>query len=162
MKILNNKGFTLIELLVVIAIIGILSSVVLVSLQSATAKAKRASALASVTGLGTEIILCVDDGGSPSGPILPGTATTASGTGAICRNSTYAGDYTANGHAVIAWPDLYTTSKTGYCYSTNGTSCAAATMNGAALPATFYLYSASSGAGLITCSWSTSANLTCN
>lgn len=48
MKETKSRGFTLIELLVVIAIIGILSSVVLASLNSARAKSRYATALSQM------------------------------------------------------------------------------------------------------------------
>lgn len=56
-----SRGFTLIELLVVIAIIGILSSVVLASLNTAKNKANDAARMADVKSLKTAIEMYAND-----------------------------------------------------------------------------------------------------
>lgn len=57
----KNKGFTLIELLVVIAIIGILSSIVMVSLSKARERAADAKVKAQMAGINDAAEIYYDD-----------------------------------------------------------------------------------------------------
>lgn len=66
----SKRGFTLIELLVVIAIIGILSSVVLASLNSARRKGRDARRVADLKQLQLALELSYDANGSYPAAIL--------------------------------------------------------------------------------------------
>jgi prepilin-type N-terminal cleavage/methylation domain-containing protein len=68
MKHSSTRGFTLIELLVVIAIIGILSSVVLASLNSARMKSRDARRIADLKQVQTALELYYD--GNQSYPVV--------------------------------------------------------------------------------------------
>jgi len=64
----KDKGFTLIELLVVIAIIGLLASIVLVSLNSARKKARNAKRSSDITQLQLAFNMAYDNNGSFPSP----------------------------------------------------------------------------------------------
>jgi type IV pilus assembly protein PilA len=114
----NQKGFTLIELLVVIAIIGVLSAIVLASLNSARNKGKDAAIRDQMTQLSTLAELNYNDYGSycnlQSGWIAQAncsanfSGTYASQAQAICRVIT-----TNSVYFPIAGASLYANTTTG-------------------------------------------------
>ena len=98
MKINSKRGFTLIELLVVIAIIGLLSSVVLASLNGARAKARDAQRISDIRQINTAVQLYISAtghapyianglGGDPQTVCDINTGNTSCSTASVCEST---------------------------------------------------------------------------
>lgn len=81
---MNKKGFTLIELLVVISIIGLLSSVVLVSLNSARAKARDAKRMSDLGEIQKALEFYFDSSNGTAYPLCAGNT--------VCSTTGYSGN----------------------------------------------------------------------
>lgn len=100
-----QRGFTLIELLVVIAIIGLLASVVLVSLNSARAKSRDAKRASDIRQFASALEMYYNDNpsvGYPStlGPLVPNYMATVPSyplpADGSCASNVTAGAYALN------------------------------------------------------------------
>jgi type IV pilus assembly protein PilA len=115
-----KKGFTLIELLVVIAIIGILSSVVLASLNTARSKGADAAVKSNLNNIRAQAEIVYDNNGSyalvcADTNVAKGqaAAVAAGGNGGVCSNAS--GTWTA-------WAGLKGTATDAWCVDNTGTS----------------------------------------
>lgn len=83
MRKITNKGFTLIELLVVIAIIGILASIVLVSLNGARSKGRDAKRVADLQQFAKTVL---GDNNADSSAAFTGCTLTTGNHAANCTD----------------------------------------------------------------------------
>ena len=101
----NTKGFTLIELLVVIAIIGILSTLAVVSLSSARARARDSRRIADIRNIQSALELYFTDNSVYPGPNGPTDISAAAGaTYNLCTTDDWSTTACAAGTILISVP----------------------------------------------------------
>ena len=122
----KNKGFTLIELLVVIAIIGILSSVVLASLNTARAKGADAAIKSNLANMRAQAELVYDTVESGTDSVgYDGVCANTTIVAAIASAGTASGGTTFCLDSTTAWAvsvPLKQTSTQSWCVDSTGAS----------------------------------------
>ncbi len=112
----DSRGFTLIELLVVIAIIGILSSVVLASLNTARGKGADTAIKGNLAGIRTQAEIYYDGNSNSYGTQASSTITSSTG---VCGGAGIFSDANVTAALKSAMSQTGDTAK-GYCVA-NGT-----------------------------------------
>jgi len=137
----KKKGFTLIELLVVIAIIGILSTIVLVSVNSARNKAKDATIKGSMETLRAAAELNYDDQGDYD-DVCAGTALSSGGDFGRVKTAVelqsgvavYCADATSPAQTYAAYARLVADAGKWFCVDSTGNAKVGTASTGAACP----------------------------
>lgn len=119
------KGFTLIELLVVIAIIGILSAVVLASLNTARNKGADAAIKSNIDSARAEAELYYDANNNSYANVCTGAAGGVNGIAGMANGASGAGATVFCNSSATAWVlsgTLKTSSTTSWCVDSTGSS----------------------------------------